>query len=129
MRLSGENGVIENVGKDGMRGSIEEMNSDKRLRDRNAAIEELLKDGKKLRAFYRFASQNPKIELHDACQIILNRPSASVCYSFEDWEKWTVGARRIGKESRTMIGTETSVMYLTFVTRTEKKDTYATFIQ
>ena len=79
-----------------MSGNMEEMNS-KRLKGRYAIIEKLLKNGKKLRAFYRFASQNPQIELHDACQIILNRPNASVCYSFEDWDEMD---RRITKDRK-----------------------------
>ncbi len=52
---------------------------------RNTAIAERLASGEKLKNFYRFVAQNPHIELYDACQIILARPDASVCFSFQDW--------------------------------------------
>lgn len=55
------------------------------LSKRNAAIQEMLSDGEKIKNFYRFAAQNPHINLHDACQIIINRPNATVCFSFEEW--------------------------------------------
>ncbi len=61
------------------------MGEVKKSASRNAAIAELLADGEKLKNFYRFAAQNPHIELYDACQIILARPDAGVCFSFEDW--------------------------------------------
>lgn len=64
---------------------------------RNAAIAELLTDGEKLKNFYRFAAQNPHIELYDACQIILARPDAGVCFSFEDWN---IMGRRIQSGSK-----------------------------
>lgn len=56
-----------------------------RLSERNAAIAEMLADGKQLKNFYRFTAQNPHIDLHDACQIVLARPNTSVCFSFEEW--------------------------------------------
>lgn len=59
--------------------------SESRLSSRNAAIQEMLTDGEQIKNFYRFAAQNPHISLHDACQIIINRPTAGVCYSFEEW--------------------------------------------
>ena len=52
---------------------------------RNQAIAEMLADGTQLRSFYRFAAQNPHIEPYEACQILIARPSASVCFSFEEW--------------------------------------------
>lgn len=55
------------------------------LSKRNAAIQEMLSDGEKIKNFYRFVAQNPHINLHDACQIIINRPNATVCFSFEEW--------------------------------------------
>lgn len=61
------------------------MSETRRLSERNAAIAEMLSDGKRLKDFYRFTAQNPHIELHDACQIVIARPSASVCFSFEEW--------------------------------------------
>lgn len=59
--------------------------SESRLSSRNAAIQEMLTDGEKIKNFYRFVAQNPHISLHDACQIIISRPTAGVCYSFEEW--------------------------------------------
>ncbi|MCM1297296.1 MAG: hypothetical protein NC311_17280, partial [Muribaculaceae bacterium] len=62
-----------------------------RLSERNAAIAEMLKDGSKLKNFYRFIAQNPHINLHDACQIILERTNATICFSFAEWN--AVGRR------------------------------------
>jgi N12 class adenine-specific DNA methylase len=45
----------------------------------------MLTDGEQIQNFYRFVAQNPHISLHDACQIIISRPNAGVCYSFEEW--------------------------------------------
>lgn len=56
-----------------------------RLSGKNAAIAEMFEDGEKLKNFYRFIAQNPHINLHDACQIIIERPNATVCYSFSEW--------------------------------------------
>ena len=53
--------------------------------DRNRAIQAMMMDGERLRTFYRFVANNPHIALHDACQIVISRPSASVCFSFEEW--------------------------------------------
>ena len=57
----------------------------KRTIDRNRAIQAMMTDGEKLKSFYRFVVNNPHIPLHDACQIVISRPSASVCFSFEEW--------------------------------------------
>lgn len=57
----------------------------KRTIDRNRAIQAMMTDGEKLKSFYRFVVNNPHIPLHDACQIAISRPSASVCFSFEEW--------------------------------------------
>lgn len=59
--------------------------NDGRLSSRNAAIAAMLADGEQLKNFYRFVAQNPHINLHDACQIIIERPNATVCYSFNEW--------------------------------------------
>ena len=56
-----------------------------RLTDRNSAIAEMLSDGEQLKNFYRFIAQNPHINLHDACQIVIERPNATVCYTFSEW--------------------------------------------
>lgn len=61
---------------------MSEMN---RLSNRNAAIQDMLTDGNKIINFYRFVAQNPHISLHDACQIVIDRPNASVCFSMEEW--------------------------------------------
>ena len=53
--------------------------------DRNRAIQAMMTDGEQLKTFYRFVANNPHIPLHDACQIVISRPSASVCFSFEEW--------------------------------------------
>ena len=45
----------------------------------------MLANGEQLKNFYRFIAQNPHINLHDACQIIIERPNATVCYSFSEW--------------------------------------------
>lgn len=52
---------------------------------RNERISKLLSDGGQLRNFYRFTAQNPQFDLHDACQIILARPDASVCFYIDEW--------------------------------------------
>lgn len=61
------------------------MSDTKRIDNRNAEIAAMLADGDQLRNFYRFAAQNPHIELYEACQIVLARPNATVCFSFEEW--------------------------------------------
>ena len=53
--------------------------------DRNRAIQAMMMNGEQLKTFYRFVANNPHIPLHDACQIVISRPSASVCFSFEEW--------------------------------------------
>ena len=53
--------------------------------DRNRAIQAMMTDGEQLKSFYRFVVNNPHIPLHDACQIVIARPSVSVCFSFEEW--------------------------------------------
>ena len=56
-----------------------------RNEDRNRAIQAMMTDGEQLKTFYRFVANNPHIPLHDACQIVIARPSVSVCFSFEEW--------------------------------------------
>ena len=56
-----------------------------KLSKRKAAIADMLSDGKQVLNFYRFAAQNPEFDLYDACQIIVTRPNASVCFSIEEW--------------------------------------------
>ena len=61
------------------------MSENNRLSTRNARIAAMLADGGQLKNFYRFIAQNPYINLHDACQIIIERPDATVCNTMEDW--------------------------------------------
>ena len=61
------------------------MSENNRLSTRNAKIAAMLADGEQLKNFYRFIAQNPYINLHDACQIIIERPDATVCNTMEDW--------------------------------------------
>lgn len=61
------------------------MSEAKRLTNRNEQVAAMLADGKQLKNFYRFIAQNPHINLHDACQIIVERPNATVCFSFNEW--------------------------------------------
>lgn len=61
------------------------MSENKRLSERNTRIATMLSDGELLKNFYRFIAQNPYINLHDACQIVIERPDATVCNSMEEW--------------------------------------------
>ncbi len=61
------------------------MSDTKRLTNRNEQVAAMLADGEQLKNFYRFIAQNPHINLHDACQIIIERPNATVCFSFNEW--------------------------------------------
>lgn len=61
------------------------MSKAKRLNSRNEQVAAMLADGEQLKNFYRFIAQNPHINLHDACQIIVERPNATVCFSFNEW--------------------------------------------
>lgn len=61
------------------------MSETKRLTSRREKLQELLTTEEGLKSLYRFSAQNPHINLHDGCQIIMERPNASVCFSFEEW--------------------------------------------
>ena len=61
------------------------MSENNRLSTRNTKIAAMLADGGQIKNFYRFIAQNPYINLHDACQIIIERPDATVCNTMEDW--------------------------------------------
>lgn len=61
------------------------MSDIRRNADRNRAIQAMMTDGEQLKTFYRFVANNPHIALHNACQIVIERPNASVCFSFEEW--------------------------------------------
>ena len=56
-----------------------------RLSERNAKIAAMLESGEGLKNFYRFIAQNEYINLHDACQIVVERPNATVCNTLEEW--------------------------------------------
>lgn len=51
----------------------------------NEEIEKTLKSSEGIKQFYKFIYQNPHLSLHNACQIVVKRPSASICYSFDEW--------------------------------------------
>lgn len=50
-------------------------------------IYDLFANGNEIRNLYRFVSQNPHIDLREACQIVLIRPTAGVCYSLREWNE------------------------------------------
>lgn len=56
-----------------------------RLAERNAKIAAMLSDGNALKNFYRFIAQNEYINLHDACQIVIECPDATICNTLEEW--------------------------------------------
>lgn len=58
-----------------------------RLSGRNAAIANIFTDSEQLKHYYRFTALNPHINLHDACNILLARPNAMVCYPYEEWNE------------------------------------------
>lgn len=64
---------------------------------RNEQMAEMLENGELLKNFYRFTAQNPHIELHDACQIVLVRPKASICFYIDEWNDM---GRRVTKNRR-----------------------------
>ena len=59
--------------------------AERRLSERNAKIAAMLESGEGLKNFYRFIAQNEYINLHDACQIVIERPNATVCNTMEEW--------------------------------------------
>ena len=59
--------------------------AERRLSERNAKIAAMLESGEGLKNFYRFIAQNEYINLHDACQIVAERPNATVCNTMEEW--------------------------------------------
>ena len=59
--------------------------AERRLSGRNAKIAAILESGEGLKNFYRFIAQNEYINLHDACQIVVERPDATVCNTLEEW--------------------------------------------
>ena len=59
--------------------------AERRLSERNAKIAAMLERGEGLKNFYRFIAQNEYINLHDACQIVAERPNATVCNTMEEW--------------------------------------------
>lgn len=64
---------------------------------RNEQIAELLASGEKIKDFYRFAAQNTHMDLHDACQIVLARPKASICFYIDEWNEM---GRRVTKDRK-----------------------------
>ena len=74
------------------------MNS--RLSERNAKIAAMLERGEQLKNFYRFIAQNEYINLHDACQIVIERPDATVCNTLEEWNAM---GRRVIKGRKSIV--------------------------
>ena len=58
---------------------------EKSQREVSKELADLLRNGEGLKDFYRFTAQNPHIDLHDACQIVLSRPKASICFYIDEW--------------------------------------------
>ena len=73
------------------------MSGNNRLSARNGRIAAMLENGESLKNFYRFIAQNEYINLHDACQIVIERPDASVCYTMDEWNAM---GRRVSKGKR-----------------------------
>ncbi|MBQ6979581.1 MAG: hypothetical protein IJQ07_02940 [Clostridia bacterium] len=73
------------------------MNKTDSLSNKNAAIQEMMSSGYGLMNFYRFVAQNPHLSLREACQIVVERSNAAVCFSYEEWN--AIG-RRINKGSK-----------------------------
>ena len=63
------------------------MSNSERLTGRNALIAAMFEDANQLKHFYRFIALNPHINLHDACNILLARPDATICYPYEEWNE------------------------------------------
>lgn len=63
------------------------MSNSNRLTGRNALIAAMFEDANQLKHYYRFIALNPHINLHDACNILLARPDATVCYPYEEWNE------------------------------------------
>ena len=83
------------------------------LSNRNRAIQEMMTDEERVKDFYRFAAQNPHISLRDACQIVLVRLKASVCFSFEEWHD--MGRRSVRAEKGFNITTVTETRALSSI--------------
>ena len=63
------------------------MSNSDRLTGRNALIAAMFEDANQLKHYYRFIALNPHINLHDACNILLARPDATICYPYEEWNE------------------------------------------
>lgn len=73
------------------------MGNTENKKSRNDRIAEMLASGEGLKDFYRFTAQNPHIDLHDACQIVLYRPKASICFYIDEWNEM---GRRVTKSRK-----------------------------
>ena len=73
------------------------MSKVEKISNKNAAIQEMMSSGNGLMNFYRFVAQNPHLSLREACQIVVERSNASVCFSYEEWNAM---GRRINKGSK-----------------------------
>ena len=54
------------------------MSENKRLSERNAKIAAMHSDGEQLKNFYSFIAQNQYINIHETCQIVIERPDGTV---------------------------------------------------
>lgn len=74
------------------------MSNTNRLTGRNALIAAMFEDCAQLKHYYRFTALNPHINLHDACNILLARPNATICFPYEEWNELGRQVKR-GKQS------------------------------
>ena len=51
----------------------------------NLAIQSLISSSEGLKYFYQFIANNPHLSLHNCCQILIQKPNLTYCYSFEEW--------------------------------------------
>ena len=67
-------------------------------RNMNEEISKLLRNGERIKDFYRFTAQNPQYDLREAVQIVLARPKASICFYIDEWNElgWRVTKTRKG---------------------------------
>ena len=66
-------------------------------RNMNEEISKLLRNGERIKDFYRFTAQNPQYDLREAVQIVLARPKASICFYIDEWNEL---GRRVTKNRK-----------------------------
>ncbi len=101
------------------------MSETSRLSKRNNLIQDMMLDGEKIKNFYRFTAQNPHINLHDACQILINRPNATICYSYDEWNSEDLQRRIIaGRKGIPYYDADGNRRYVFDVSDTHGKEHY-----